>query len=177
MRMTPLRWLALPVVLVPLAWLLFSGLGRDPRQIPSPLVGKPLPTLSGTTLAGDALSTDDLLGTPLVVNLWASWCIPACVDEQPVLMAAVRAHAGELALVGVLYQDTAADARDFLLRYGDGGWPQLLDATGRMAVDLGVTGPPETFFVDADGVVVAKHVGPLTAELMDSYLALLGLDR
>lgn len=177
MRSPWLRWLVLPVLVVPLAWLLFTGLGRDPREIPSPLVGKALPVLAGTTLAGDAFSTDDLAGTPFIVNLWASWCIPACVDEHPVLIDAATRFAGALAVVGVLYQDTADDAIGFLARYGDGGWPQLLDASGRMAVDLGVTGPPETFFVGADGIVVAKHVGPLTTATMAEYLAMLGLDR
>lgn len=175
MRLPPLRWLALPILIVPLAWLLFTGLGRDPRLIPSPLVGKPLPELAGTTLAGEIFSSTTLLGTPFIVNVWASWCIPACVDEHPVLMDAAARYAGRLGMLGVLYQDTPDDARGFLARYGDGGWPHLLDSSGRLAVELGVTGPPETFFVDADGIVIAKHIGPLTTELMAGYLADLGL--
>ncbi len=175
MRLPPLRWLLLPILIVPLAWLLFTGLGRDPREIPSPLVGKPLPVLAGATLTGESFSSTSLLGTPFIVNAWASWCIPACVDEHPVLMDAASRYAGRLAVLGVLYQDTTDGARGFLARYGDGGWPHLLDASGRLAVELGVTGPPETFFVNADGIVIAKQIGPLTFETMAGYLADLGL--
>jgi cytochrome c biogenesis protein CcmG/thiol:disulfide interchange protein DsbE len=175
--MNRLRWLLVPVVVVPVAWLLFTGLGRDPRDIPSPLVGRPLPVLAGTTLTGEQLSTVDLVGTPMLINAWASWCIPACVVEHPVLMDAARRHAGDLALVGVLYQDTVSGARAFLARYGDGGWPHLLDLDGRMAVELGITGPPETFFVDAAGIVRAKHIGPLTEADLDRLLPLIGVPR
>ena len=170
-----LRWLVLPLVLVPLGWLLFTGLGRDPRLIPSPLVGHPLPSFSTTTLEGTTFTSDQLAGRPAVINVWASWCIPACVDEHPVLMATAADYAERLTMVGILYQDTPDLARRFLARYGDGGWPNLLDTSGRIAIDLGVTGPPETFFVDADGIVRAKHIGPLTAEVMAEQLAALGL--
>src|SRR3989304_2616407 len=124
MRLPPLRGVVLPILLVPLAGLLFPGLGRDPRQIPSPLVGKPLPVLAGATLTGESFSSTSLLGTPFIVNAWASWGIPAC-----------------------------------------------------LAVELGVTGPPETFFVNADGIVIAKQIGPLTFETMAEYLADLGLSE
>lgn len=176
MRVPPLRWLLLPILLVPLAWLLFTGLGRDPREIPSPLVGKPLPQLVGTTLSGESFSSTSLVGTPFIVNVWASWCIP-CVDEHPVLIDAATNYAGELGVIGVLYQDTTEAARGFLTRYGDGGWPTLLDPSGSLSVELGVTGPPETFFVNADGIVVAKQIGPLTVESMAGYLAELGLSE
>lgn len=170
-----LRWLLLPVVLIPLGLLLFTGLGRDPREIPSPLIGQPLPAFSATTLTGETFASEQLAGRPAVVNVWASWCIPACVDEHPVLLAAAARHAGELQLVGVLYQDTAEGARSFLARYGDGGWPNLLDPSGRIVIDLGVTGPPETFFVDAEGIVRARVVGPLTEAEMRAQLTALGL--
>jgi len=171
-----LRWAAVPLIVVPLAWLLFTGLGNDPRDIPSPLIGKPLPAFAGTTLDGTPFSSADLAGRPAIINVWASWCIPACVDEHPVLMAAAAAYPEQLAMVGILYQDTADGARSFLARYGDGGWPNVLDASGRITVDLGVTGPPETFFVDAAGIVRARHLGPLTAEAMAEQLAALGLE-
>jgi len=169
-----LRWLVLPLVLVPLGWLLFTGLGRDPREIPSPLIGHPLPAFSATTLDGTTFSSASLRGKPAVVNVWASWC-PPCVDEHPVLLATAAHHANDLALVGILYQDTADGARNFLLRYGQGRWPNLLDATGQIAIDLGVTGPPETFFVDSNGIVRAHHIGPLTAAEMDGQIAALGI--
>jgi cytochrome c biogenesis protein CcmG/thiol:disulfide interchange protein DsbE len=174
MRIAWLRWLLLPVVLVPLGWLLFTGLGRDPREIPSPLIGQPLPSFSATTLEGETFASERLAGRPAIVNVWASWC-PPCVDEHPVLVETATRYADDLTVVGIVYQDSAEGARSFLARYGEGAWANLLDATGRIAIDLGVTGPPETFFVDADGVVRARHVGPLTQAEMDAQLDALGL--
>ncbi len=167
-----LRWLIVPVLVVPLGWLLFTGLGRDPREIASPLLGKPLPVLTGTTLTGERLSTADLAGMPMIVNVWSSWCTP-CAEEHPVLVDA--AGRSGLRMVGIVYQDTTDAARSFLLRFGDGGYPNLLDADGRLSLALGVTGPPETFFVDASGVVRAHHIGPLTPAFMSQELTALGV--
>lgn len=166
-----LRWLLVPLVVLPLAWLLFAGFGRDPREIASPLIGRPAPEWSLTTLDGEVLGTDDLAGRPYVVNFWASWCVPACVDEHPVLAAAQQTYGEHVAIVGMLYQDDPADAETFLARYGDAGYAHVSDPSGRVAIDFGVTGPPETFFVDADGVVRDKQFGPLTDELLDERLA------
>ncbi|MGH2488548.1 MAG: redoxin family protein, partial [Candidatus Limnocylindria bacterium] len=141
------RWLLVPLLAIPLGWVLFTGLGRDPSEIPSPLVGKPMPAFSLPGLGGQALDSGQLAGTPTVINFWASWCIPACVDEHPVLMNLAARHADEVQLVGILYDDAPQDALEFLVRYGDGGWPQLDDASGSVALAFGVLGPPETFFV------------------------------
>lgn len=169
MRM--LRWLLVPLVVVPIAWLLFTGFGRDPRAVASPLLGQPAPEWSLTTLEGTPLSSDDLAGRPYLVNFWASWCIPACVDEHPVLADAHERYGDDLLIVGVIYQDSPDDARDFLARHGDAGYAHLIDESGALAIDYGVTGPPETFFVDADGVVRDKQFGPLTDALMSQRLA------
>lgn len=166
-----LRWLLVPLLVIPLGWLLLTGFARDPREVASPLVGQRAPAWTYETLDGDTLSTDELAGRPYVVNFWASWCIPACVDEHPVLSSAYQRGGDELMIVGVLYQDAPAAAESFLARYGDAGYPHLIDATGRLAIDFGVTGPPETFFVDADGIVQAKQFGPLTGALMADHLA------
>jgi cytochrome c biogenesis protein CcmG/thiol:disulfide interchange protein DsbE len=174
-RLRPLRWLALPVVLVPLAWLLFTGLGTDPRVIPSPLVGKPMPAITGTTLDGGSFSSTALLGKPAIVNFWASYCIPSCVDEHPVLLGLASRHGSELRMVGVLVNDTPDGARGFLDRYGQVSWPTLLNANSGISIDYGVTGPPETFFVDARGIVVARHVGPLAQAVLDDELAAIGI--
>ena len=97
-------------------------------------------------------------------------------EEDPSLLVDLATrHGADLSVVGVLYQDTAGGARDFLARYGDGGWPNLLDPSGQIAIDLGVTGPPETFFVDADGIVRARHIGPLTADEINRQLTALGI--
>jgi cytochrome c biogenesis protein CcmG/thiol:disulfide interchange protein DsbE len=171
--MRTLRWLVVPVVVLPITWLLFQGFGRDPRQVTSPLIQRAAPAWSLTTLDGETLSSADLAGRPYVVNFWASWCIPACVDEHPVLAAAAEELGDEVAFVGVLYQDAPADARGFLDRYGDAGYPHLVDERGSLAVDYGVTGPPETFFVDAEGIVRARQWGPLTEASMAQHLALI----
>lgn len=168
------RWLLVPLLVVPIGWLLFTGVGRDPRLIPSPLVGRPLPPIAGATLAGESFSSAALAGRPAILNVWASWCSP-CVDEHPLLLDAAREHDGQLQVVGLVYNDTVEAARTFRDRLGDGGWPDLSDASGSIALDLGVTGPPETFFIDAAGVVRYRHVGPLTAEVLAEQLGALGL--
>lgn len=165
--MRNLRWLLVPIVVLPLTLLLFHGFGRDPREIPSPLIGKPAPSFSLRALDGTTLTADRLRGRPYVVNFWASWCLPACVDEHPVLLEAEQRYGEAVQIVGVVYNDSPGAARAFLDRYGDGGWPQLTDEGGRLAVEYGVTGPPESYFVDAAGIVRAKQFGPLTVAAMD----------
>jgi cytochrome c biogenesis protein CcmG/thiol:disulfide interchange protein DsbE len=166
-----LRWLLVPLVVIPLGWLLFTGFGRDPREVASPLIGRPAPEWTLTSLDGETVSSEDLAGRPYVVNFWASYCIPACVDEHPVLAAAHERYGDELAIVGVLYNDARADAEAFLARYGDAGYPHLVDPDGRLAIEFGVTGPPESYFVDADGILRAKRFGPLTDPLMADHLS------
>jgi cytochrome c biogenesis protein CcmG/thiol:disulfide interchange protein DsbE len=171
--MRELRWALVPLVVLPIAWLLFQGFGRDPRQVATPLIERPAPAWSLTTIDGETLSSDDLAGRPYVVNFWASWCIPACVDEHPILAAAHDDHGDAVTIVGVLYQDAPDDARSFLDRYGDAGYAHLVDERGALAIDYGVTGPPETFFVDADGIVRSRQWGPLTDAAMAEQLALI----
>jgi cytochrome c biogenesis protein CcmG/thiol:disulfide interchange protein DsbE len=169
-----LRWLIVPVVLVPVVAVLFIGFGRDPSVIPSPLIGKPMPPFELATLDGASLRSEDLAGKPLVVNFWASWC-PPCAEEHPVLLDLAQRYGDQVTIVGILYNDDAEGAARFLTRYGDGGWVDLLDPTGATAVDFGVTGPPETFFVDASGVVRGKQIGPVTSDLVAAQLAAMGV--
>jgi cytochrome c biogenesis protein CcmG, thiol:disulfide interchange protein DsbE len=166
------RWALVPLLAVPLGWILFTSLGRDPRLIPSPLVGQPLPALTGTTLGGASFSSASLSGRPVLINIWAPWCSP-CVIEHPLLLDAARQHADTLQIVGIIYHSSAEAATHYLAAQGDGGWPDLVDPNDRLALQLGVTGPPETFFVDAEGVVRYHHVGPLTADLLAEQLAAL----
>ena len=88
--MRHLRWLLVPLLVIPVGWLLFTGFGRDPREVASPLIGRPAPAWTLTSLDGETLSSADLAGRPYVVNFWASYCIPACVDEHPVLARRAR---------------------------------------------------------------------------------------
>lgn len=169
--MRRLRWLLVPILVVPVGWLLFTGFGRDPREVASPLIGRPAPEWSLTSLDGATLSSADLAGRPYVVNFWASWCVPACVDEHPVLASAHEAYGDQLTIIGVLYQDAPGDAEAFLARYGDAGYEHVVDESGALAIDYGVTGPPETFFVDADGIVRDKQFGPLSEESMADRLS------
>ena len=110
------------------------------------------------------------------MNFWASWCGP-CVDEHPVLSGTNDNLGDELAMVGVLYQDDPDDARAFLTRYGPTGYTHVVDEGGRLAIDYGITGPPESYFVDAEGIVRAKQFGPLDQALMDQRLAAIGVHR
>ena len=169
--MARLRWLLVPLVVLPLGWLLFTGFGRDPREVASPLIGREAPAWSLATLDGGELGTDDLAGRPYVVNFWASWCVPACVDEHPVLAAAQDRYGDDVAIVGVLYQDDPTAAQAFLARYGDAGYAHVNDEEGRVAIDYGVTGPPETFFVDAAGIVREREWGPLTDAVLAEHMA------
>jgi cytochrome c biogenesis protein CcmG/thiol:disulfide interchange protein DsbE len=161
-----LRWLVVPVIVLPLAWLLVSGLSRS-----VPRLGDAAPAFSLRTIDGQAVSSEELAGRPYLLNFWASWCIPSCVDEHPVLLEAQERFGDEVRILGVLYRDTPEDARDFLERYGDGGWAHLTDPGGRLATDWGVIGPPETYLVGADGRLLAKRIGPLTSAELDDFLA------
>ncbi len=169
--MRSLRWLLVPLIVVPIGLLLLAGFDRDPRAVASPLIGRPAPAWSLVTLDGETVDASDLAGRPYVVNFWASWCVPACVDEHPVLAAARERYGDRVAFVGVLYQDDATSAQEFLARYGETGYEHLVDPNGRLAIDFGVTGPPETFFVDAAGIVRTKQFGPLTDALLDERMA------
>lgn len=163
------RLTLVPLIVLPVAWLLFQGLGRDPRAIPSALIGRPAPPVVTISMDGKTINLAAYRGRPVILNFWASWCFE-CIEEHRVLTEAHERYRERLVIVGVLYQDTVADARGFLARYGDGGWPNLLDPDGRLAIDYGVTGVPESFFIDAAGVVRYKQYGAVTPAVLDEQL-------
>ncbi len=166
-RRSPRRGLGLTVVLTIgalLAVVLGTGLGRNPRVVDSVLVDGPAPPLAGATLDGDNFDLADHRGEVVLVNVWASWCVP-CRREYPLLQQAQR-ELGPLGvqLVGINTQDSDEEARAFLDGLGGENYPSVLDPDGRLAVEWGIFGVPETFVVDQDGRLVARHVGELSGE-------------
>ena len=141
------------------------GLKLNPREVPSPLIGKPAPAFSAPLLAEPAtrVTRESLLGKPWVLNVWASWCAP-CRDEHPYWVA--FAPKSPVPIYGLNYKDQPAAAQKWLQQLGNPYAQSLMDADGRIGIDYGVYGVPETFVIDAQGVVRFKHVGPITPEVL-----------
>ena len=156
-----LTTLLIPTAFIALIALLWAGLGRDPRLVPSPLIGKPLPTfeLSRVRDPEMTLRSTDLLGKVSLLNVWATWCV-SCRREHGFLMA--LAQSGEIPIYGIDYKDDRAAAVAWLDRIGDPYVASAYDPEGRLGLDLGVYGTPETFIIDAKGIIAHKHVGPIT---------------
>ena len=145
-------------------------IGRETTAGASSHVGKTAPPFSLERLDGGRVSLDDLRGRPVVLNFWASWCLP-CRDEAAMLTKLAADHADRgVAVIGVVYQDDAASAADFMRRYGQ-TYPGLLDPSGRTALDYGVFGIPETYFIDAGGFIRARQFGPLVTAELESTMA------
>ncbi|MBU3738746.1 MAG: DsbE family thiol:disulfide interchange protein [Rhodoferax sp.] len=161
------RWRFVWPLVVLLVLVLFLGIGLrlDPREVPSPLIGRPAPdfALSRLDAPERSLRRDDLRGQVWLLNVWASWCA-ACRVEHPVLMDLSR-QSGVL-LYGLNYKDEREAGLAFLRRYGDPYQASLHDPQGRLGLDFGVYGVPETFVIDRAGVVRYKHIGPLTPDVL-----------
>ncbi len=166
------RWLRLGLplaVLLLLAALLARGLQLDPRHLPSAQVGKPAPAFTVATLAvGTPFSPAAMRGKVWVMNVFASWCA-ACVVEHPRLMS--LAAANKVALIGLAYKDRPEDTQRWLRENGDPFSQVALDLDGRVGIDYGVYGVPETYVIDAAGMVRYRHVGPVGDDFFDVHVA------
>ncbi len=165
------RWIGFaPLVVLLGLGVLFAGyaLKHDPHVQPHALVGKPVPAVVLPDLdTGAMVAVRDAPSGPRLINFFASWCAP-CRVEAPQLMAL---KAQGVTLVGVAYKDEPARTQAFLAELGDPFAARLMDRNGRAGIEFGVTGVPETFLVGADGVILAKHSGPLTDADVQDMLA------
>jgi cytochrome c biogenesis protein CcmG/thiol:disulfide interchange protein DsbE len=162
-------------LLVPLAiflalvGFLAAGLKLDPREVPSPLVGKPAPSFELPVLQDPAkkFSPADMRGKVWLLNVWASWC-ESCRDEHPVLVGLAKKAA--LPIVGLNYKDKDEEAKRWLARFGDPYQFSAVDADGRIGIDYGVYGVPETYLIDAEGVIRYKQIGAVTPALLEQKI-------
>jgi len=160
------RFLIPAGIFLALAAVLFIGVVYSPDKstMQSALLGKPAPTFSLPVLGDDSrkLSSTELAGRPWVLNVWGSWC-PECAVEHPVLIEVAREN--RVPIIGLNWRDDDGEARRWIEKYGDPYNVILVDREGRTAIDFGVYGAPETFFIDADGRVQFRHVGAMTREV------------
>ena len=156
--------LAIVACFFALVILLAVGLTLNPREVPSPLIGKPAPAFELPRLgSAERFSPKDMKGKVWLLNVWASWCV-TCRDEHPVLVdfAATK----RVPLVGLNYKDQREDALKWLSRFGDPYQFSVVDADGRIGIDYGVYGVPETYLIDRAGVIRFKQIGPVTQDLL-----------
>jgi cytochrome c biogenesis protein CcmG/thiol:disulfide interchange protein DsbE len=162
----------LPVIIfLALGILLAVGLkiADHKTEIPSPLIGKQMPEFSLPVLGQDEVivTRDELIGTPFLLNVWASWCV-TCRVEHPVIEE--LAGSGLLRVVGLNYRDETADALAWLEHFGNPYELNIADITGRTAIDFGVYAAPESFLVDPDGKIVFKQIGAVTHEVIENEI-------
>jgi len=149
------------ILFLGMAAFLFRGLGMDPHKVPSPLIDKPAPQFHLPRLSDPArtLATADLAGQVSLLNVWATWCV-SCRAEHPVLMRLARQE--RVRIYGLDYKDSRPEALDWLKAYGDPYRANAFDADGRVGIDWGVYGTPETFVIDKQGTIRYKHIGPIS---------------
>jgi cytochrome c biogenesis protein CcmG/thiol:disulfide interchange protein DsbE len=157
------------IIAAVLVAILFAGLGKDPSAIRSPLIGKPAPAFAlrevGTNRTVDLAQ---FRGKPVVLNFWATWCGP-CWEEHPVLVANARMLQPNVQFLGVVFQDKEDKILGFLNQRGS-SYPTVVDEAGKTAIAYGVGGVPETYFVDANGVIRAKYAGPMSPDILREHL-------
>lgn len=157
------------IIFLALLAILGIGLNLDPREIPSPFIGKPAPefTLSQLKDSNKKFSPEDLKGKVWLLNVWASWCT-TCREEHPLLVAFSKQKI--VPLIGLNYKDKAPEALEWLNRMGDPYDLSVADVKGNVGIDYGVYGVPETFLIDQSGKIVLKHTGPITDAVMNEKI-------
>jgi cytochrome c biogenesis protein CcmG/thiol:disulfide interchange protein DsbE len=163
------RFLIPLALFIGLVIFLAIGLTRDPRDVPSPLVGKPAPAFTLPQLHDPAknFSTADMKGRVWLLNVWASWCV-SCREEHPLLVE--FAKSGAVPIVGLDYKDGSEDGKAWLARLGNPYTFAVVDADGRVGIDYGVYGVPETYVIDQAGIIRMKHTGPITPEALKAQI-------
>ena len=163
------RYLLPLVLFLGVAGLLFKGLSLDPRLVSSPLIDKPAPafTLALLNNPETTMSDSDFRGQVSLFNVWATWCV-ACRAEHPVLMDLARS--GKVPVYGLNYKDERPAALSWLQQIGNPYLANAFDADGRVGIDWGVYGTPETFLIDKQGIIRYKHIGPLTREIVQQEI-------
>ena len=164
-----LRWLVPIAVFAVIAAFLYAGLFHNPREVPSPLIGKAAPAFSLVELhAPDRrFAPADLRGQVWLLNVWASWCV-SCREEHPLLVA--LAKTGIVPVIGLDYKDKPDDGRAWLTDNGDPYRKSVVDLDGRVGIDWGVYGVPETFVIDRAGIIRYKQIGPLTEKALNDTI-------
>lgn len=156
------------LVVLPLLVLFASRFGTNPHEIPTVLQGKPAPRFALQTLDGKTITSESLRGKPTLINFWATYCVP-CKYEHDILQQAARRYGDRVNFLGILYQDTPEAAREYVKKTVN-LYPHLIDPDAGLAIELGVTGVPESFFIGADGIIEHKQVGVVTPELVTNTL-------
>lgn len=156
-------------IFIVLVVFLARGLQLDPHEVPSPLIGKSAPDFLLPQLqdANQQLGRKDLLGKVSLLNVWASWCV-ACREEHPVLVEIARS--GVVNIYGLNYKDTREDALRWLAQFGNPYLTSAFDEQGKVGIDYGVYGVPETYIIDRQGIIRHKVIGPITQENWDKEL-------
>ncbi len=167
--MKSLRYLIPLAIFGVLVVFLWRGLSLNPREVPSPLIDKAAPAFALPQLHDPAktLAKRDLAGKVWLLNVWASWC-PSCRDEHPTLIDIAKS--GIVPIYGLNYKDQREDALAWLKRFGDPYVTSGSDLEGRVAIDFGVYGAPETFLIDRQGQIRYKHIGPVTPKVWAEVL-------
>lgn len=162
--MKALRYILPLLLFIVLVVFLYIGLSRDPREVPSPLIGKaaPLFNLAQVTQPQLNLTPAELKGQAWLLNVWASWCV-SCRIEHPLLLRLAKEKT--IPLYGLNWKDQTRDALAWLAQYGDPYIASAADQDGRVAIDYGVYGAPETFLIDRNGIIRYKHIGPLNEQV------------